>query len=91
MAGVSLNVSGFDIGDNLDQSSKVQAVVDTFGPSDLSKVAADFDARSRRASEAAAAQARTCYGSRPENSRVWPERVRAAAWTRSPTERTLYC
>jgi acetyl esterase/lipase len=46
MAGVTVGVSGFDIGDNLDQSSNVQAVVDKFGPSDLSKVAADFDAKS---------------------------------------------
>ena len=48
MAGVTGGVSGFDIGDNLDQSSNVKAVVDKFGPSDLSKVAADFDAKSQR-------------------------------------------
>jgi acetyl esterase/lipase len=49
MVGVTGSVRGFDIGDNLDQSSKVQAVVDEFGPSDLSKIAADFDATSKLA------------------------------------------
>jgi hypothetical protein len=49
MTGVTGDVSGFDIDGNLDQSSKAQAVVDKLGPSDLSKVAADFDARSQQA------------------------------------------
>ena len=33
----------FDLGDNLDQSSAVAAVVDKFGPSDMSRIGADFD------------------------------------------------
>ncbi|MEA3103954.1 hypothetical protein [Caballeronia mineralivorans] len=49
MAGVTGNVKTFDAGDNLGQSSAVQAVIDKFGPSDMSKVAADFDARSQEA------------------------------------------
>jgi acetyl esterase/lipase len=43
MAGTNNDLKQFDVGGNLDQSSIVQAVVDQFGPSDLSKVAADFD------------------------------------------------
>jgi acetyl esterase/lipase len=53
MAGVTGDVKTFDKGDNLDQSSRVQAVVDKFGPSDVSRVAADFDANSQRAAAAA--------------------------------------
>jgi acetyl esterase/lipase len=49
MAGVTGNVKTFDTGDNLGQSSAVQAVIDKFGPSDLSKVATDFDTRSQEA------------------------------------------
>jgi acetyl esterase/lipase len=33
----------FEVGDHLDQSSAVQAVVDKFGASDLARIAADFD------------------------------------------------
>jgi acetyl esterase/lipase len=43
MVGTTNGVKQFDVGDNLDQSSNVQAVIDQFGPSDLSKVGADFD------------------------------------------------
>ncbi|TDD57726.1 alpha/beta hydrolase [Kribbella antibiotica] len=43
MAGATNGTKQFDVGDNLDQSSDVQGVVDEFGPSDLSKLAADFD------------------------------------------------
>lgn len=42
MVGVTGGVAKFDFGDNLDQSSEVQAVVDIFGPSDLTKIAADY-------------------------------------------------
>jgi dipeptidyl aminopeptidase/acylaminoacyl peptidase len=38
-----------DVGDNLDQSSAVQAVVDKFGASDMSKIAADFDSEIQKA------------------------------------------
>ena len=33
----------FDLGDNLNQSSDVTAVIDKFGPSDMSRLGADFD------------------------------------------------
>lgn len=42
MVGVTSDVAKFDFGDNLDQSSSVQAVVDIFGPTDLTKIAADY-------------------------------------------------
>ena len=38
----------YDRGANLDQSSKAQAVVDKFGPTDLSTIAADFDEEAQR-------------------------------------------
>ena len=38
MVGVTGGVEKFDFGDNLDQSSSVQAVVDIFGPTDLTKI-----------------------------------------------------
>ena len=47
MAGVTNGDPTFERGENLDQSSTVQAVVDKFGPSDLSQVAADFDAQAK--------------------------------------------
>jgi acetyl esterase/lipase len=43
MVGTTNGVKQFDVGDNLDQSSDVQAVIDQFGPSDLSKIGSDFD------------------------------------------------
>lgn len=48
MAGTTNGVKEFEAGDNLDQSSDVQAVVDEFGPSDLSKTASDFDAATQK-------------------------------------------
>lgn len=48
MAGVTNAEKRFDAGDNLDQSSAVRAVVDQFGPSNLSRAAADFDAATQR-------------------------------------------
>ncbi len=47
MVGLTNGYKAFDAGTNLDQSSAVQAVVDKFGPSDATKVAADFDAQSK--------------------------------------------
>jgi acetyl esterase/lipase len=44
MAGVTNNDKSFEFGDHLDQSSRVSAVVDKFGPSDVSKVDADYSA-----------------------------------------------
>jgi acetyl esterase/lipase len=49
MVGTTKSVKQFDIGNNLDQSSEVQAVIDQFGPSDLSKIGADFDPAYQRA------------------------------------------
>jgi len=48
MVATTNGMSQFDVGDNLDQSSSVQAVVDKFGPADLSKLAADFDVATQR-------------------------------------------
>ena len=42
MVGVTGGIKKFDFGENLDQSSDVQAVVDIFGPSDLTKIADDY-------------------------------------------------
>jgi acetyl esterase/lipase len=47
MVGLTNGTRQFDIGENLDQSSAVQAVVDKFGPSDISQVASDFDAKAK--------------------------------------------
>jgi acetyl esterase/lipase len=49
MAGTTNGDKRFDVGANLGQSSDVQAVVDKFGPSDLSKIAADFDPAAQEA------------------------------------------
>ena len=47
MVGVTNGVKSFDRGDNLDQSSAVQAVVDKFGTSDTQNVAEDFNPEMR--------------------------------------------
>jgi acetyl esterase/lipase len=47
MVGLTNGSKAFDSGENLDQNSAVQAVVDKFGASDISRVAADFDARAK--------------------------------------------
>jgi acetyl esterase/lipase len=52
MVGVTNGIKAFDIGNNLDQSSDVQAVVNKFGASDTSKLAADFDAHAQEANNA---------------------------------------
>jgi acetyl esterase/lipase len=43
MVGVTNGSKTFEIGTDLDQSSDVQAVVDQFGPSDISRIAEGFD------------------------------------------------
>ncbi|WP_254646713.1 alpha/beta hydrolase [Streptomyces sp. GbtcB6] len=43
MTGVTSGDPKYDVGDHLDQSSKVQGVVDEFGPANLSQLAADYD------------------------------------------------
>jgi len=52
MAGVTSGIKAFDVGNNLEQSSDVQAVVDKFGTSDMSKLAADFDEQAKEADNA---------------------------------------
>lgn len=42
MIGTTNGVKEFDVGENLDQSSDVQAAIDIYGLSDLTKVGADF-------------------------------------------------
>jgi acetyl esterase/lipase len=48
MVGVTNHVRDFDAGESLDQSSDVQGVVDDFGASDISRIAADFDEAMQR-------------------------------------------
>ncbi|MBV8647309.1 alpha/beta hydrolase [Paludibacterium sp.] len=48
MAGVSNGVKAFDQGENLDQSSDVQAAVDLYGLSDLTRVAEGFPENVRK-------------------------------------------
>ena len=52
MVGVTNGVKSFDVGNNLEQSSDVQAVIDKFGASDTSKLSADFDSSAREANNA---------------------------------------
>lgn len=52
MVGVTNGIKSFDVGNDLEQSSDVQAVVDKFGASDLSKLASDFDQRAKDANNA---------------------------------------
>jgi acetyl esterase/lipase len=49
MSGTTNGDGQFDIGSNLNENSDVQAVVDEFGPSDLSKLAADYDEATQEA------------------------------------------
>jgi acetyl esterase/lipase len=49
MTGVTGHRRESDTGGDLDQSSAVQAVIDQFGPSDLTKIAADFDPEAQAA------------------------------------------
>ncbi|MEV7286138.1 alpha/beta hydrolase [Streptomyces sp. NPDC093252] len=49
MAGATNGIKRFDIGENLNQSSSVQAVVDEFGASDLAGMADDYDAATQTA------------------------------------------
>src|SRR3984957_5040045 len=49
MVGVTNHDSTFEAGANLNQSSDVQGVIDDFGASDISKIAADFDAVTQHA------------------------------------------
>lgn len=48
MAGLINGDDSFEVGDNLEHSSTVQAVVNKFGPADVSKIAVDFDVDTKR-------------------------------------------
>jgi hypothetical protein len=50
MAGVTNEDDSFILGDNLDQSSSMKTVVDSYGPSDVSKADADFNVEKQAAS-----------------------------------------
>jgi acetyl esterase/lipase len=52
MVGVTNGIKTFDVGDHLDQSSDVEAVIDKFGASDTSKLFADFDLHAQQANSA---------------------------------------
>jgi acetyl esterase/lipase len=43
LAGTTNGLKEFEVGENLDQSSAVQACIDSFGLSDLTKIGADYD------------------------------------------------
>ncbi|MCG7204454.1 alpha/beta hydrolase [Streptomyces arenae] len=80
MAGTTGGVRKFDVGDNLDQSSKVQAVIDDFGPANLSRIGADFDDKTEQANLAAGNMtAKWVYG--PDTNKsvaAYTDQVKAA-------------
>lgn len=53
MTGVTNGLKQFEDSGNLGQSSTVQAVVDEFGPSDISNIASDYDTAAQKANYAA--------------------------------------
>lgn len=55
MAGTTNGVKGFDKGENLSYSSDVQAVVDVYGVSDVTKIGADYNKAVQKTHESAAA------------------------------------
>lgn len=55
MAGTTNGVKSFDKGDNLNYSSDVQAVVDVYGVSDVTKIGADYNEAVQKTHESAAA------------------------------------
>ena len=55
MAGTTNGVKGFDKGENLSYSSDVQAVVDVYGVSDVTKIGADYSTAVQKAHNSAAA------------------------------------
>ncbi|MFF0451299.1 prolyl oligopeptidase family serine peptidase [Streptomyces sp. NPDC004609] len=63
MAGGTNGDDTYDAGDNLDQSSDVQGVIDEFGPANLSKIADDYDQAAKDTNYAAGnAAAQWVYG-----------------------------
>ncbi|MEV6171419.1 alpha/beta hydrolase [Streptomyces sp. NPDC051954] len=67
MVGTTGGVQTFDQGGNLDQSSRVQAVVNWFGPSDLSRIASDLDPATRASYENSVDNALVKYVLGPDN------------------------
>ncbi len=55
MAGTTSGLSQFDKGDNLEQDSRIQAAVDIYGLSDLTKVGDDFSAETKQLHKSAGA------------------------------------
>ncbi len=49
MTGTSNGIQKFETGENLDQSSAVQAAIDVYGLSDLTKIGADYDKEAEEA------------------------------------------
>ncbi|MFD8818606.1 alpha/beta hydrolase fold domain-containing protein, partial [Streptomyces sp. NPDC059627] len=63
MTGVTNGDKTYDVGDHLDRSSKVQGVVDEFGPANLSELASDYDQAAQDGNYAAGnAAAQWVYG-----------------------------
>lgn len=49
MTGTTNGIEKFEVGENLDQSSDVQAAIDVYGLSDLTKIGADYDKEAEEA------------------------------------------
>jgi acetyl esterase/lipase len=81
MAGVTNGVKTFDVGNDLEQPSDVQAVIDKFGASDTSRLAADFDSHAREANDAKDNPIAKYIGLDPESHRL---DARVAATTANP-------
>jgi acetyl esterase/lipase len=78
MVGTTNGVAKFETGDNLSQSSDVQAVVDESGPSDLSRIASDFDSAAQQAFAGPVNNA-TLWINGPTNTRTLDEMPDAVA------------
>jgi acetyl esterase/lipase len=85
MTGTTNGDTQFNAGANLDQSSDVQAVVDEFGPSDLTRLAADYDTATQQENYAPGnALAQWVFGPGTKKS-ILDDPGAAAAAARSPT------
>lgn len=49
MTGTTNGIKEFEVGENLDQSSNVQAAIDVYGLSDLTRIGADYDEAAEKA------------------------------------------
>lgn len=85
MAGVTSGVEGFDKGEYLDESSDVQAVVDLYGISDITTIAADYSEeiqayhRSSGSTEALWVNGSAVFGGRDGGLAANPEGAKAAS------------